>query len=480
MSRRFTLSPQMLAQAFPFHFVVNRDFTVVQAGDVLQRLCAGEILGNRMELFFEICRPKVALTFESIQRQAKSLFILRLFKNDIQFKGQMMYSDRDDLFFFLGSPWITETGNLGPKGLKLKDFAVHDPIIDFLFLLQTKNTALNETRQLADALIQQQQEQQQLQQTLTVKENLAKTAEAEANRLEQVLNELHQTQAQLVQTEKMSSIGLMVAGVAHEINNPISFIAGNLNHLQEYSTQLLQLVALFQAKYQPVDPDIRAFINHIDLDFLATDLPKLVHSINIGAERIREIVVSLRNFSRLDEAEHKMVDLHDGINSTLLILRHRLKAYGDRSEIQVIKNYGDLPLVECYAGQLNQVFMNLLSNAIDALEKQKIAGSQMGDNAEPPRIVITTDLNLDDQVVIKISDNGAGIPLSIQSRLFDPFFTTKPVGKGTGLGLSISYQIVVKSHSGRIDFYSQPGQGTEFCIAIPRVSAKSQVTREQS
>lgn len=470
MSPCFTLSPQMLTQAFPFHFAVDRNFEVVQAGEVLQRLCFGELLTNRADRFFHIRRPKVELTFEAIQRQTKSLFILELLQNGMQLKGQMMYSDVDDLLFFLGSPWVTETTSLAPLGIKLKDFAIHDPIVDFLFLLQTKNTALNETKKLTEELTQQ---QYQLQHALTVKENLARIAEAQANRLEQALNKLHQTQAQLVQTEKMSGLGQMVAGVAHEINNPINFIHGNLQYIQQYSTQLLQLVDLFHNKCQLIEPEIANFIEQIDLDFLAIDLPKIVGSMNMGTERIREIVASLRNFSRLDEAEHKVVDLHDGINSTLLILKHRLKAHGDRPEIQVIKHYGDLPPVECYAGQLNQVFMNLLSNAIDALEEWTLSKSREERQAHLPKITITTDFNNDDQIVIKITDNGPGIPVDIQSRLFDPFFTTKPVGKGTGLGLSISYQIVVEKHGGTMTCSSKPGHGTEFCIMISRLSEHS-------
>lgn len=290
-----------------------------------------------------------------------------------------------------------------------------------------------------------------------------------AEQLETALYNLRQTQAQLVQTEKMSSLGQLVAGIAHEINNPVNFIHGNLEHANQYTQDLLQLLQLFLKK-SPLDPEIEAYIDDIDLEFLAEDLPKLINSMQIGVDRIQKIIISLRHFSRLDEAEKKPVDIHEGIDSTLTILKHRLKAKPECPAIKVIKNYGKLPLVECYAGQLNQVFMNVLSNAIDALEEAVEAGKwscDAGESDSSPYIKIITEMADDNTVQIHIQDNAMGIPPEAQARLFDPFFTSKPIGKGTGLGLAISYQIVVERHGGSLTCQSQANVGTEFSIKIP-------------
>lgn len=286
-----------------------------------------------------------------------------------------------------------------------------------------------------------------------------------ASALEQTLQELQQAQSQLVQSEKMSSLGQLVAGVAHEINNPVSFIYGNLVHASEYADELIGLLELYQACYPQPAPKIQAKAAEIDLEFLLEDLPKLLISMKVGADRIKEIVASLKTFSRMDEADCKPVDLHAGIDSTLMILEHRTKSNSRRKAIEIIREYGNLPLIECYAGQLNQVFMNLISNAIDALEDHT---QQHPDFS--PQIKITTALLRSTSVLITISDNGTGIPGPIQSRLFDPFFTTKPVGKGTGMGLSISHQIITERHKGHIECISKLGMGTEFRITIPAQS----------
>lgn len=276
--------------------------------------------------------------------------------------------------------------------------------------------------------------------------------------LEQTLSRLQSTQAQLIQTEKMSSLGQLMAGVAHEINNPVNFIHGNVHHASEYTRDILQLLKLYQETYPHHSCEIRDLEAEIDIAFVCEDLPKLLSSMQLGSERIREIIQSLRVFSRVDEADLKAVDLHKGIDSTLLILQHRLKAKHNRPAIRVIKQYGALPAVECYAGQLNQVFMNILSNAIDALEEQC---------ENPATIWIETSVADKNCARIVFKNNGPPISEAIQHKLFNPFFTTKPVGKGTGLGMSISYQIVTEKHGGTLRCHSSPGNGVAFIIDIP-------------
>jgi two-component system, NtrC family, sensor kinase len=279
--------------------------------------------------------------------------------------------------------------------------------------------------------------------------------------LSAALQELKESQAQLIQTEKMSSLGQLVAGVAHEINNPINFIKGNVMHVDRYAQDLLKVIQAYQVHYPNPPEDLQDILEDLDLEFLQEDLVKLMSSMKMGSDRIQEIVLSLRNFSRLDESESKAVDLHEGIDSTLLILQHRLNIRSDRPKIEIIKSYDNLPLIECYPGPLNQVFMNLLANAIDALDEN------LSQNPSPDTIWISTQTMDPDWVRIVIADNGAGIPESVRSNIFDPFFTTKSVGHGTGLGLSISYKIITERHSGRIACDSIVGEGTKFVIEIP-------------
>ncbi|WP_392531502.1 ATP-binding protein [Nostoc sp. C117] len=288
--------------------------------------------------------------------------------------------------------------------------------------------------------------------------------------LQETLNELQITQTQLIQAEKMSSLGQMIAGIAHEVNNPVSFIYGNLHHAHKYTQDLLKLLQIYQQACPNLPLELEKQIEEIDLDFLIEDIIKLFDSMRVGTERIREIVQSLRNFSRLDEAELKQVNIHEGIDSTLMILEHRLQATQEYPEIHVIRKYGQLPNVTCYPGQLNQVFMNILANAIDALERSAIAGRWSAVNSttiDNPQIEIRTEVINQNWIMVTIADNGLGINEQVRSKLFDPFFTTKPVGKGTGLGLYVSYQIIVEKHGGKLSCFSTVGKGAEFMIKIP-------------
>lgn len=285
--------------------------------------------------------------------------------------------------------------------------------------------------------------------------------------LNQTLKKLQETQAYLVQSEKMSSLGQMIAGIAHEINNPVNFIHGNLTYVKQYTDDLLQVINLYETECPDISPEMQEEIAEIELDYLKDDLPKILQSMRGGTDRIRAIVLSLRNFSRLDESDLKAVNIHEGIDSTLLILQSRLHENSQRPEIAIIKEYGELPLVECYAGQLNQVFMNILANGIDALDKLSSERSFAENQGDPLWIKISTEVLPENWVNIKILDNGIGIPEELRSRIFDPFFTTKDVGKGTGLGLSISYQIVVEKHGGKLFCESSSDRGISFVISLP-------------
>ncbi|MBD2740717.1 PAS domain S-box protein [Coleofasciculus sp. FACHB-1120] len=308
-----------------------------------------------------------------------------------------------------------------------------------------------------------------------------------AQQLARSLHDLQQAQVQLVQSEKMSSLGQLVAGIAHEINNPVNFLSGNLTYVYDYTCDLLKLLKLYQKHYSNPAPEIQSEVQAIDIDFLAEDLPKILSSLKIGIDRINQISVSLRTFSRADTSRKTLFNIHDGIDSTLLILKHRLNSNGNRPGITLIKEYENIPLVECYAGQLNQVFMNLIANAIDALEEAIASGIFSKNQELVPTIRISTEIKQNNprmknknesvgssffglnfsHILIRIADNGLGISEDAKQQLFKPLFTTKQVGKGTGLGLSISHQIVVEKHGGQLGCISEPGQGTEFYIEIP-------------
>ena len=287
-----------------------------------------------------------------------------------------------------------------------------------------------------------------------------------SQQLQQSLETLQQTQAQLVQTEKISSLGQLVAGVAHEVNNPVGFIAGNLSIANQYIEDLLQLLSLYQENLPSPPEEIETFQEDIDLDYLIEDLPKMITSMELGTDRIRDIMQSLRNFSRTDSADKKPVSVHEGIETTLMILQHRFKANSERPKIEVVKKFEELPLVKCYSGQLNQAFMNLLANAIDALDESNEGKNYAEIEKNPNVITIRTSAD-EDKVTIRIADNGPGMPEEVRSKLFNAFFTTKPEGKGTGLGLSISHQIVTETHCGDLYCLSSPGNGAEFVIELP-------------
>jgi signal transduction histidine kinase len=284
--------------------------------------------------------------------------------------------------------------------------------------------------------------------------NATVTAQLQTQKLEHTVRQLQATQVQLVQTEKMSGLGRMVAGLAHELNNPINFINGNFKHINSYIESLVELINLYQQECPELTGNLQEKITDINLEFILDDIPKVLSSMKLGTERISEIVSSLRNFSRLDQAGKKTVNIHDGIESTILLLKHRI-----RQDIQMIREYGDLPLIECYPAELNQVFMNILSNAIDAVLEEQ-------DKCKEKQILIKTEIINLQNVRITVIDSGVGIKQEIQNKIFDPFFTTKPVNKGTGLGLSISYQII-QEHQGNIKVKSELGQGTELMVEIP-------------
>jgi signal transduction histidine kinase len=287
------------------------------------------------------------------------------------------------------------------------------------------------------------------------------------DRLEKALQDLNRAQVQMIQTEKMSSLGQLVAGVTHEINNPINFIQGNLSHTASYTQQLLDLMAAYQSAFPDLPASLRSQTQAMDLDFIRADLPKLIASMEIGTARILAIVQSLQVFSRLDESALQCTDIHEGIESALLLLQHRFAANGVRSDVEICREYGDLPPVECYAGQLNQVFMHLLSNALDALDDVGLK-TDLNEDIVPSLVIKIVTQTLDDHwVQIQIRDTGLGIPESARSRMFDPFFTTKPIGKGTGLGLSTSYQIIQIQHGGRI-LESRSNGETIFSLEIPQ------------
>jgi len=396
--------------------------------------------------------------------QPNELLVVPNALEDGRFATNPLVTSDPNIRFYAGSPLLT------PEGFPLGTLCVIDQIPRNLSPEQM--SALQALARQVMSQLELRVNLAKLEGTVSKRRRVEEVLRHKNQQLQQTLQQLRHTQAQLIQTEKMSSLGQLVAGVAHEINNPVNFIHGNLPYISEHTEDLLSLLSLYQHYYSTPAPEIQEHANSIDVDFIAEDLPKIISSMKIGTERIDQIVLSLRNFSRIDEAEKKPIDIHEGIDSTLLILQHRLKPTAAQIGIEVIKEYGNIPLVDCFAGQLNQVFMNILSNAIDAFE------SPDTENTLTPSITIHTEVvSLEDEemseqqtnnrVRICISDNGSGIPDAIKRRIFDPFFTTKPVGVGTGLGLSISHNIIVEKHGGSLQCLSKQGIGTEFRIELP-------------
>ncbi len=287
--------------------------------------------------------------------------------------------------------------------------------------------------------------------------------------MHQLIEERKASEARLIQTEKLSSLGQMVAGIAHEINNPVNFIHANITHVENYIQDLVTLISVYRQQFTELPAAVQQAESDIELDYLQSDLTKVLASMSSGTKRIATIVTSLRNFSHLDESDRKTVNIHAGIDSTLMILQSRLNALDNRPAIEVVKQYhSDLPLVDCYPGQLNQVFMNLLNNAIDALDER----FKTNDNFQP-KIRIQTEMLASDRIAIRFIDNGCGVSEAIKPKLFDPFFTTKPVGKGTGLGLSASYQVITEVHTGKLSCHSTPEKETAFVIEIPTEQSRT-------
>lgn len=409
-------------------------------------------------------------------------------RSELSKVADLMVKSHDGLIY--GNASLNLTGELSPTlramyfqpPLQL-DLQIREYITQILALLQSEesqltlaNPHLQYILSAADKLLaafdlvvsqyQQESDREQLALDIYQAELYEKSciteqaAHDKAVQLEQALQELRQTQGQLIHNEKMSALGQLMAGVAHEINNPVNFITNNLGYACSYVKDLLRLVQLYQQECPQPSLRLQQELEEIDSDFVLEDLPKVLSSMKIGADRISELVRGLRSFARNDQSERKLMDIHEGIDNTLLILQNRLKYSTKHAAISIVKKYGDLPLLECYPGQLNQVFMNLISNAIDAVESQRKY------TCFQPQIEIETCL-IGDAIAISIKDNGSGMTKTVQQQVFDPFFTTKDIGKGTGLGLSISHQIIVEKHGGAIECISAPGQGTEFWIEIP-------------
>ncbi|NET72065.1 MAG: GAF domain-containing sensor histidine kinase [Sphaerospermopsis sp. SIO1G2] len=388
--------------------------------------------------------------------EPKKTFIIPNTLEDKRFSDNPFVTGKPHIRFYVGTPLVTSEGlPLGticaidnqPKKLTATQIAAMEKLARQVITQM----------ELKISLIK-------LEENIIQRENIEQELKTNNKYLFSTLNKLRRTQAKLIHAEKMSSLVPLIAGIAHEINNPVNFIYGNINHLQQNIHDLLDLLNLYQKNYPQTNQEIQAKAEIIDFNFIKKDSFKILSSIKLGSERIRGIILSLRNFCRVEESEKKSVKIETGIDSTLLLLHHQLEGNQERPPIQVVKQYAQIPEIECYPGHLNQVFMHILTNAIESLKEAFIKNPNQYNQ---PKICIQTEYQTSEFLVVKISDNGLGINKNIGGKIFDPFFTTKPVGKGKGLGLSISYQIVVSKHKGILDYRSKEGEGTEFRIQIP-------------
>ncbi|MBE9127851.1 MULTISPECIES: PAS domain-containing sensor histidine kinase [unclassified Coleofasciculus] len=428
----------------------------------IQQYRATEIIGQHLSCFYTPEDVKLSKPEEGLQIAAR--------QERFEEEGWRVRKDGSQFFANVVTTALqTEDGQLRGFARVTRDITERQFARE---ALQKSNGELE--RRVAERTAELTKINERLKQEIAQHKRTEVALEAETQHVTTLLRKLQQTQTKLIHTEKMSSLGQLVAGVAHEINNPVSFIYGNIDYAICYLQDLVNLVKLYGTHYPQPAAEIQAQIAAIDLDFLMTDIPKLLTSMKVGASRIRQVVLSLQKFLKTEQAEMKPADLHEGIDSTLLILQHRLQATVEHPEITLSKEYGNLPLVNCYAGQINQVFMNLISNAIDVLQasaSKRRTSFHLKISTEVQELATeSAKVNRSQKiphVVIRIADNGPGMSQEVCRRLFEPFFTTKLVGKGTGLGLSISYQIIVENHNGQLTYQSEPGKGSEFSIALP-------------